>query len=777
MKTIYFALCFTCFGLGMQAAPSAATNDYGQALRDALHRAMLQGTNSPARIIPSAPSLPIDESSPTIPAKPSVRAPVVAQPKAVIPPPATAHPIVAAKNNAEIPSAPPMSMPAVANAVPEPSAGVKTTIANKAAVTRSATNASDEEMLPPGMINFSAVDLNQVLDIYAELVNRTVLRPANLPAPLITLKTQTPLTKREAIQALDAVLGLNGIAMIDVSDKFVKAVPIAQANQEGAPFNKTSAANLPDLGQYVTHVVQLQYVKPSELVPALQPFAKAPNAILAIDSSQILVLRDYTENVKRMLQMVDQIDVAVPSEFVSEVIPIKYALAEDIASALGSLGGSTAAAIGGSSGRTGSPGTGRPGFGNTLGGSTPGAPTTTPGAQGAQTSFTQRLQSIMRHAGVGSGSGDIQLLGPTKIIADQRSNALLVFASREDMATIKDIVSKLDVLLPQVLIESVIMDVALNNGWSLGVSAVQNPQTFSPSLPAIGGGGYNNGQPFANFLTNAVSFIGTNIASGLPGGYLSYFANIGPNWDVALQAAANNNNVTIIQRPRIQTSQAKEAQFFVGQTVPYVSQVYYSGLGTGPSSSFQQLQVGIQLDVTPFINPNGLVVMDINQEIDDLNGTTHIDGVGDVPNTVKRSLSSEIAVRDRDTIILGGFIRSQNQKTKSGVPLLQDIPILGSLFSSRTSSKAREELMVLMRPTVLRTPEVAAAQVAEEVHKLPGIHRAAVEDQMYEREQSKKEETQLRKEMAKEKGNSFQEMTPEEIRAYGNTNLPPQSFP
>ena len=160
--------------------------------------------------------------------------------------------------------------------------------------------------------------------------------PVN-PAPTITLKTQTPLTRREAMQAFDAVLALNGIAMINVGDKFVKAVPVAQANQEGAPFSKQSPDQLPEMGPYVTHVVQLKYARPTEMVQVLQPFAKIPNSILPIESSQIIVLRDYSENVKRMLEMIKEVDVSIPSEYVSEVIPIKYALSSDIANALNSL--------------------------------------------------------------------------------------------------------------------------------------------------------------------------------------------------------------------------------------------------------------------------------------------------------------------------------------------------------------------------------------------------------------------------------------------------------
>jgi general secretion pathway protein D len=139
------------------------------------------------------------------------------------------------------------------------------------------------------------------------------------------------------------------------------------------------------------------------------------------------------------------------------------------------------------------------------------------------------------------------------------------------------------------------------------------------------------------------------------------------------------------------------------------------------------------------------VVMDINQEIDDINGYTTIDG-NSVPNTDKRTLSSEIAVKDRDTIILGGFIRSDKSTSKSGVPFLQDIPILGNLFTSRNDTKDRQELIVLMRPTVLKTPEIAALNTIKEEQRLPGVSAASAEDAAYEKKLTEAErKTELRR--------------------------------
>jgi len=628
--------------------------------------------------------------------------------------------------------------------------------------------AQPEEMIPEGTINFQGVDVSQVLDIYAKLVNRTLLR-ANVPNATIVLKTQTPLTKSEAIQALQAVLALNGIAVVNIGDKFVKVGPVDQANGYGAEFNTTSATNLPNLGSYITHIVQMKYVKPSEMVPIIQPFAKLANSILPIDSNGILVLRDYAENVKRMLEMIEKIDVSVPAEYISEVIPIRYAEAADIASALNSLGGaggstvsfgssgattpisglrggSTSSGIsglsGGMGGGMGGSGYSSGGLGGGIGGSTarPFGSTTATGANGTPTSgstFQSRLQSIINRASGassgGSGQDQIQVFGQTKIIADQRSNSLLVFATRQDMENIKHVITQLDVLLAQVLIESIIMDVGIGNTLSAGVSAVQKPKQFNDSN-VTGGGAIYNGNSFLSTIqsltTNgtAVSSFGTNLTGGL-----SYFGSIGDTWDIAVRAAESDTTANIIQRPRIQTSQAKPAQFFVGQTVPYVNSTYNNSINGGyGGSSYSQLSVGVELDVTPFINPDGLVVMDIQQEIDEISGYTSIDG-NNVPNTIKRTLSSEIAVRNRDTVILGGFVRSDKTHSRSGVPVLMNIPILGWLFSKTDNSKDRTELMVMMRPTVLKTPEIAAAQTIKEAQRLPGVSAAAAENAADER--------------------------------------------
>ena len=694
--------------------PDAATRDAMRTNREAIlnrpaPRTLAGGTNAvaPGGILVNPVQAPLGTNS---------SAPPPVMRNALRPLPATRPDILVAPGGPGASNAPLSRIP-VASGPPT----------NAVTLPPGATIPSLEEPLPQNMIDFRSADLNQVLDIYSMMVNRTILRPATLPAPTITLTTRGQLTVREGIQALEAVLGLNGITMVNMGDKFVKAMPEAQGNTAGARFDTNSAALLPELGQYITHVVQLKYAKPSELMAVLQPFIKIPNAVLPIDTSMMLVLRDYTENVKRMLELIKEIDVAVPSEFVSEVIPIKYAKASEIAGALNSLssggGGATMGGGGGVGGTAGTRSSRTTGMNRTGGmggypgqtmpgmGMQPNAAGTTPaGAPGS--SFSQRLQNIISRA---SASGEIQVLGQTKIISDERTNSLLIYAGKDDMKTIKEIVAKLDVVLAQVLIEAAIISVTLNSSRDLGVSYIEKNSHGVNNF--LGLGAINNGNSLSQ---SPLVSAATNAASSLPSGF-SYLASFGQDLDVTLTAAAANSRARILQRPRIQTSHNEPASLFVGESRPYPTSSYYGGGGYGGYSSIQQLQIGVTIEVTPLINPDGLVVMDIHTKIDSFEGNVTIQNVGEVPITSSKEAQAKISVRDHDTIILGGLIETDKNNNAAGVPLLMDIPLLGYLFRSSHAAENRSELIVLIRPTVLPTPEIAALAAVAEKNKMPGV--------------------------------------------------------
>jgi general secretion pathway protein D len=630
----------------------------------------------------------------------------------------------------------------------------------------------DEEVFPPGLIKFQDADLLQVLEVYQELTGRTVLRPNNLPQTKISIRSQTPLTRREAIAALDSILAMNQVAMIAQGDKFVKAVPEAQAVQQAAPFNELPSEAFEDTTRYVTEIVHLKNQVPRDVVNALQPLAKMPQSIMAIDSSGILVLRDYEENIKRMLELIEKIDVVPVQEFESVVIPIKYALAGDIATVIGSLtsGGGGVTSVGqrqqGAPSRLGAPGGGGRsggayggsqyggggaygGYGGAMGGgyspyastispvANRGAAATPAGAAGTGT-FADRLRNIVNKA---SGS-DITVLGDTKIIADERTNSLLIFANKTDLATISNIIEKLDVVLAQVLIEAFIIEVSLGDELRYGFSYGQRrPVTagefsgiggiFNPPTPLFGPGGV---------LGGGGTGTSTNTSGIFPEGF-SYFTRFN-DFEANFTAIARDSRINVLSRPRVQTSHAVPCRIFIGETRPYVSGSF-GYIGTA-QSIVQQLRIGIELFVTPLINPEGLVVMEIEQRIDSAGPSVIIDG-NEVPTTTERSANATVSVRDGETIMLGGFISNTKSTGRSGVPILKDIPVIGPLFRNTSDRNDRKELIVLIRPSVLKTPEDAAQFAIEQKAKMPGVSQAERDNRDEERKQMRRSAKDLYK--------------------------------
>ena len=605
-------------------------------------------------------------------------------------------------------------------------------------------------------LKFFNAPIDQIFEKYSDLTGRTVLRPASLQAS-ITIINYTPLTRTEAIQALDGALALNGITMIPQGEKFVKAVLYTMALAEGSNVSMFEPGDYPDAEQFVTHIVSLTTIKPSEVAQVLASFSKNPAGIVPIDSNQLLVLRDYASNIRRMIDLIKKVDVPPESDYKLEVIPIKYGKVADLFDTMnalisGSSGGGvstrTGAAAQRQTGQLPRPGTatgmsssnsrystgsrtgalGQPQAGQPfqqLGGAQPG---TTPGAS----TFQQRLQQIVNRA---AGASELQLLTDARIVPDERSNSLIVFANKQDMQMITNIVSKVDMLLAQVLIEGIVVGVNLTDSMELGVSWLQNPKQFGQDF--TGAGAINNRTPNGSGFLNSI----TNFPGSLNG--FTYFGSIGNDYQVVLSALAKDGRARILQRPRVQTSHAVPGVFFTGQTVPYVSGFYdygYGGVGGGVSTrgSVELLQVGVTLNVTPFITPDGLVVLDVIQDISSLDGFVDVSSGQKAPQTSTSSAQATLSVRDGETIILGGYVRDSRSDNKSGVPVLKDIPLLGNLFRSKTRDNSRTELMLLLRVTVLKDPADANAQVEREKAILPGITDATKEFKKTEEKSLKK---------------------------------------
>ena len=653
-----------------------------------------------------------------------------------------------------------------------------------------ATPAANDTIIPMADLQLVNMPLEQFLEIYANYVKRPILRASALPNLNVTLQAQTPLTVDEAVQAMDSVLSLNGYTTIPVGEKFVTFVPSANALQEGAAFSTiTSADELPEANQYITHITQLKNMLPSEAVPMLTPMAKNAAGIVALDVSKTLVLRDNSSNIKRMLELLERIDIKPEEDYKLKVIPIRYGKVEEIYATMQDLitgSGGSRPSPSSSSSRT-SP-TSRTSSGRTGSSSSRSSsssrgvrPMQASSSGSSSNSFRNRLQGIVNRA----AGGDIQILENARIIPDYRSNSLIIFANDADMVKIDEIVTHVDSLLAQVLIEAIIVNVTMTDGMEMGVNAFMHeaagpgdtrhiggfmnggPSTAgaAPSTPPTvnNGAEQGGGDNVSNVAAAAGNALGSLGAGALSGGF-SYISRYDNSLEFAMSALANSSSAKVLQTPRVQTSHAVPATFFNGEQVPYQGSSGYGGYGGGyggygGGGYTQFLNVGITLDVTPYITPDDLVVMEIQQTISELDGFIDMGGGQQgsagmkAPQTTEREAASTVSVRDGDTILLGGFIRNSKTGTESGVPFLKDIPLLGNLFKNESNTNKRSELLVLIRPTILKSPEDAALIVSQERQRLPGIRAAEAEFKAENEARLKRVERKLSK---RERGGFFE---------------------
>jgi general secretion pathway protein D len=463
--------------------------------------------------------------------------------------------------------------------------------------------------------------------------------------------------------ALDAFFALNGIAFVDVGEKWVKAAPSAGCQ---------TSSNLTQ--QTVAHFQHLSYVKPSELVPVLQLFSSGANAIMPFDFEQAVLLRDSIQNVQRMREVIQEVDSAPPTEFISEVIPIKYAKASEIADALN---------------KSGPP------------------------------------EWRARHRPT---AGNIVVSGQDKLIADERTNSLLVYASREEMNQIKEIIAHLDLAAAQILIEAVIIEVNRDNNSKN--SAIDNE-----NIPWM-----------TNFIANVVTNASppTTPAPSIKSAHVSgfyRFAALSNDLDSFVTTLVSNTRATILQRPRIQTSDKEPAQLFIGESRQLPDEAYYSG-GVTCGSSIQMINLGVTFELTPSITNNEFIALDIHQTIEEANGTVTIANVGDVPITRRSERSAIVTVRDRDLVLLDGSIERENTPPRPGK--LKRVLTLNGLFHHSKAVTNQNEFIVLIRPTILPPPEVATLLSKAEKDKMPGVKRAELEIQSEEANRRKELEKNLR---------------------------------
>jgi general secretion pathway protein D len=307
------------------------------------------------------------------------------------------------------------------------------------------------------------------------------------------------------------------------------------------------------------------------------------------------------------------------------------------------------------------------------------------------------------------------------IQGDIETNALIITADPNTVKNLKAVIRQLDIRRAQVLVEAIIAEITTNNNKEIGVGfAVDGTTRDSGALPA----GISNFAGVGDLLTSVISGTApTSLPSGLSFG-LGGDNGSGIRYGALLRALQTDQNTNILSTPNIVTLDNEEAELIVGQNLPFVTGSFTGTGSTNPNNPFQTIErqdVGLTLKVTPQINEGDTVQMVIEQEVSSVIPGTIEQGIA----TRKRSIKTSVLVDDGGILILGGLIADEVSDTESKVPLLGDIPIIGFLFRTENTTKSKQNLMVFLRPTILRDHKDAAFVTNEKYSHLRGVESGA----------------------------------------------------
>ncbi len=538
--------------------------------------------------------------------------------------------------------------------------------------------AGSAEAVPVGVegvrFNFDDADVFEVI----RTVLGDILKVNYLIDPTVSgrvnFRSTTVVPRSEILPLLQVILRLNGIGLVEESGLY-RVIPLGNIQREPAQVRfGREADTVPVEGKSLIQVVPLEFREAAEMVGILAPYISQGAQVVEVPKSNYIVIADSDANVRRLLELIDIFDgedlkSAEPQVFVYHVQNSKAA---DLASILNNI------------------------FLGHGGKSTTKKPASA-SAKTLLTPKTSKKKPLPRkvQASRAARKGGVAIVGEnTRIFADEVSNILIILATPDDYKVIEEAVKKVDIVPRQVLIEALVAEVTLNDDLFFGVEWFIETKfkTGNTSLGGITGFQAPQLSVDGNFLANAFSFAAIDSADAVRG---------------LLQTLATESELSVLASPHVIASDNQEATIKVGKQVPIVtSETSVSGT-TDIQRTIQYRDTGIILNVTPQINEGGLVALDISQEVSSVQeGLT--EGTSS-PTINSQEARTRLVVQDGQTVILGGMIREDNNKSRSGIPILKDIPILGFLFGYWEDSTDRTELIVLITPHVIRNEDEAAA--------------------------------------------------------------------
>ena len=594
-------------------------------------------------------------------------------------------------------------------------------------------------------LNFVNADIEGVVRVVSELTGRNFIIDPRVVGTINIISAQ-PVPRDTVYTTFLSALRLHGYAVIEDSD-VVRIVPEADARLYSGPVSGPGASPAAAGDQLVTRVFALQHESAAQLVPILRPLIAPNNVINAYQNSNTLVITDYAGNLERIAEVIAAID--QPGTNGPVVIQLEHASAVDLAQTINqlfpeaTLGSVTAeptqrfTVVADPRSNSLLVNSGDPArlvrlhnFVAMLD-----TPTSTAGnihvvylknAEAVKLAETLRAiyagESATTAAPVPTAEGQ----PPAGIIqADAATNSIIIIAPDAIYNNLRAALDKLDVRRAQVYVEALIVELTADRAAEFGVQW-QNLSALGES-GSQGFGGTNFGGTGQNILSTAVNpgSIGSGLNVGVVDGSISL-----PGLDrvlnisLLIRALESDANANILSTPTLLTLDNEEAEIIIGQNVPFVTgQFALSGAAVTPSpfQTIERHDVGLTLRIKPQISEGGTVRLEIYQEVSSINDKSNPAGV----ITNKRAVASTVLVDDGQIVVIGGLIQDNVTANVQRVPVLGSIPVLGSLFRYENRKQGKTNLMIFLRPTLVRDSQGADVFTGERYDYIIGEQEAA----------------------------------------------------
>ncbi|MBN8760619.1 MAG: type II secretion system protein GspD [Thiobacillus sp. 65-69] len=590
------------------------------------------------------------------------------------------------------------------------------------------------------VLNFVNADIPSVIKAVGELTGRNFVVDPRVKGTVI-ITSAKPVSRDLVYPILLSALRMQGFTAIE-GQGATKIVPEVEAKQN---YSVIRGKELNERGdRIVTQVYPLQHENAAQMLPVLRPLIGANNAIAVLPASNTLVITDYADNLRRIGAIIESVD--RPSQSDATVIRLQHVSAVDLAQSLGRLMADGAAADGQAAGaarlaivpdarsnallvRSGSPSRLQTLRELVAGLDVPGAlggnihVVYLKNAEAGKLAETLRslvggrlqaaAQPVSSQAAGTAASAAASALpgsdGTAMIIADTASNSLVINAPDVGYNSLRAVIDKLDARRAQVYVEALVVEVTAEKAAEFGIQWQDLSGVNKSGTNLIGGTNLGARSTGVNII-DAAANLGT-VGRGLNIGVVDGTINIPglgtvTNLGVLARALETDANANILSTPNLLTLDNEEAKIVIGQNVPFITGQYAQTGSSTTATPFQTIErrdVGLTLKVRPQVSEGGTVKLQIYQEISSLRETTTAADV----ITDKRSIDSTVLVDDGRIIVLGGLIQDRVQDGVDKVPLLGDIPLFGHLFRSETRNRQKTNLMVFLRPHVLRDSESA----------------------------------------------------------------------